>query len=82
MLGRQAIGDARGILHILDKDDGAIVAPARLGNVLARQRGKLARDGHRDLIGEVWFIGNQDGLGRCIMFGLCEQVCCDPIGIA
>ena len=62
-------------------DDGAVIAPARTGDLPARQQSKGARDRLVHAIGEDAVIRDQNRLRRRIVLGLAQQIRGNPIGI-
>ena len=78
MLGGDAIDDRRAGGEIRHQDDGAVVAPARAGDVGARHGLELALDGARHGVGEGRIVGDQHRLRGGIVLGLRQEVGGDP----
>ena len=74
VLRREPLDERQRRLQCRTKDDRAIVAPARAGDLFARQRGELPLHLGRGGAGERAVVGDEDRLRRLVMLGLREEV--------
>ncbi len=81
MLGGDAVGQRNALLQVRNEDDGAEIAPAGGSGFGTLQRLQLPVDRRLDRIRQHNAVGDEDGLGAGIVFGLGEQVGGQPIGI-
>ena len=82
MLGREAVGQRRGVVQLLHHDDAAIIVPAFRRDLLARQdRERRVRRPAATLSAKAGIVGDQDALRGGVMLGLAEQIGGDPVRI-
>ena len=78
VLGREAIDQRRRLVEGADHDDRAVIAPARGGDVRARQPRQMRRHRLRHTVCERPVVGDEDRLRVAVVLGLGEQVRGDP----
>ncbi len=81
MLGGDGVDDGRRGGKVRHQDDGAVVAPARRGDLGARQGLQLGLDGAHDRVGEGRIVGDQHRLRGRIVLGLRQEIGRDPVRI-
>ena len=81
MLGREPIDERRGRGQVRREDDRAVVAPARAGDLRARQVGELGLDRRAHRPRQRGVVGDEDRLRRFVVLGLGEKVGGDKTGI-
>ena len=81
MFGGDAVGERGGFVERADADDRAVRFPARARDLFARQRRELTLDREGNGAREHLVVGDQDALRGFVVFGLGEQISCDPSGI-
>ena len=74
VLRSEPLDQRQGGLELRAQDDRAIIAPARAGDLFARQRGELPLDLGRGCAGECAGVGDEDGLRGFVMLRLRKQV--------
>ena len=78
MLGRDTVDQGNGAGQVRYGDDRAIGRPTFPRRARARQGFQVSFDGALDRVGEGRVIGDQDGLGGGVVFGLAQQIGGDP----
>ena len=81
MLRRQTVDERDRVGEARHHDDGAEIAPARAGDVAARQGLELAGERFLDGVGERRAVGDEDRLRRGVVLGLGEEIGGDPVGV-
>ncbi len=81
MFGRERVDDGRGIAKAGDKDDCAMRVPTGARGGRGCQSGDDCRDLRCHCVGKTRIIADQDRLAGRVMFGLGEEVGCNPSGV-